>query len=68
MGVLKRPFLLTWISRFALEHLVSSPHQEEQHEKQMAYIHHRPDSWITKQFKQTRIKFIIERVQTFVRS
>ena len=55
MGVLKRPFLLTWISRFALKHLASSPHQEEQHEKQMAHVQCSSSFWITKQFKQTRI-------------
>lgn len=37
MGALEHPFLLTWILRFALEHLASSPPQEEPHEKQTVY-------------------------------
>jgi hypothetical protein len=46
MGALEHPLLLTWISRFALERLASSPPQEEQHEKQMVRVHHRPGSQI----------------------
>jgi imidazoleglycerol phosphate dehydratase HisB len=51
MGAREHPLLLTWISRFALERSASSPPQEEQHEKQMVRVHHRPGSQI--KFKNT---------------